>query len=186
MLDQIHVCVSHYQEWLLKIFSAWVVFLTVRGPLTHPCHTGPVTSWRERRWLQRLPIGTRLRRRSLCRPPAAQIHTPHSALLGTTSSPQHDTWDEIRQQWFLLRIGIITVKQWWTVTKYKEIRYWSTLLGNCKKHHIFKLIHFISNWITKNTDYNNSRKAHISQADNRLAPNIQYTTQFPKKLGRYV
>lgn len=52
---------------------------------------------------------------------------------------------------------------------------------------MFKLINFISNWIKKkNTDYNNCRNAYISQVDNRLAPNIQYTTQFPKKLGRYV
>lgn len=74
--------------------GAWVVPLTVWGPLTHPCHTDPVTSWRGRRWLRRPPVGIQLRMRSLCRPPVARTHTPHSALLCTTSSPRHDIWDD--------------------------------------------------------------------------------------------
>lgn len=71
-----------------------VVCLTVWGPQTHPCRTDPVTSWPGRRSLRTPPTGSQQQRQSLCRPPAAPIRTLRSALLGTTSSPQHDTCDD--------------------------------------------------------------------------------------------
>lgn len=68
------------------------VLLTVWGPPTRPCRTGPATSWRGRRWRRRPPTGSRRRRRWRSRPPAALTRTPRSARRGTTSSPRHDTW----------------------------------------------------------------------------------------------
>ncbi len=103
--DLIHLCVT-VKDCCWKVWpcSTWVVFLTVLGPRTRPCHTDLVTSLPGRRWLRRPPIEIQLQRRWLCRPPAAQIRTPHSAPLCTTSFPQHDTWDDDGKR-FPLRIG---------------------------------------------------------------------------------
>lgn len=77
-------------DWLFGSF--W--FLTLLDPLTHPCHTDPVASWPGKRSLPRPPIGSQPRRRPLCQPPGARTRTPHSVLLGTTSSPRRDTCDD--------------------------------------------------------------------------------------------